>query len=50
MKKIMVERNIKTLDELREVKVVAANCKLCIPYITKMIETGETKFEELLEY
>ncbi len=49
MKKIMIERNINTLDELKEVKMVAANCRLCIPYICKMIETGETKFNTILE-
>lgn len=49
MKKIMKERKINTLDELRAVIIVAANCRLCVPYINKMIETGKTKFHVLLE-
>ncbi|MBK8552330.1 MAG: hypothetical protein IPL53_15185 [Ignavibacteria bacterium] len=49
MKRIMKERKIKTLDELKDVKIVADNCRLCVPYINKMIETGETKFHVLLE-
>ncbi|MEO8209025.1 MAG: (2Fe-2S)-binding protein [bacterium] len=49
MKNIMEENNLKTLEELREIKIVAANCKLCVPYINRMIETGETEFDVILE-
>ncbi len=49
MKKIMKENRLTTLEELKEVKTIADNCKLCVPYIMKMIETGETKFEIILE-
>ena len=49
MKKIMKENSLSTLEELRERKIVAANCKLCVPYIIKMIETGKTKFKIVLE-
>ncbi|MEO8666531.1 MAG: (2Fe-2S)-binding protein [Ignavibacteria bacterium] len=49
MKKIMKENNLKTLEELREVKMVAVNCRLCVPYILKMINTGKTKFETIIE-
>lgn len=49
MKKIMYENNINSLVELKKIKTVASNCKLCIPYINKMIETGETKFEVITE-
>ncbi len=45
MKEIMEKNNIGTIDELRKIKPVALNCKLCLPYIIKMIETGKTKFE-----
>jgi len=45
MKEIMQKNNLTTVDELREIKPVALNCKLCLPYINKMIETGETRFE-----
>lgn len=49
MKKIMQKNNLKTLDELKDIKVVAANCRLCVPYINKMIETGKTEFDNILE-
>jgi len=45
MKEIMEKNNIGTIDELRKIKPVASNCKLCLPYINKMIETGKIKFE-----
>lgn len=48
MKSIMCENNIKTIDELRNIKPVSLNCKICLPYILKMIETGETEFNEIL--
>lgn len=48
--KIIIEKNkLNSLEELREFKQVAWNCKLCVPYINKMIETGETKFEVIME-
>ncbi|MEP7145817.1 MAG: hypothetical protein ABI792_02275 [bacterium] len=49
MKIIMRKNNLRTLDELREVKMVASNCMLCLPYIIRMIDTGKTKFEINLE-
>ncbi len=49
MKKIMKDRNLKTLDELIMAKTVASNCRLCVPYIKKMIETGETKFDIIIQ-
>jgi len=45
MKNIMKENNLKSIEELIKIKSVASNCKLCLPYIKKMIETGNTKFE-----
>lgn len=49
MKEIMVANNIRTIDELRKIKTVASNCRLCVPYIERMIETGETSFEIILK-
>ena len=37
------------IDELKKHKLVADNCRLCIPYIKKMIETGITKFDRIIE-
>ncbi len=49
MKKIMKDNNLSTLEELKKFKTVADNCKLCVPYIDRMINSGETKFEVILE-
>lgn len=49
MKRIMSENNLHTLEELIKVKTVASNCKLCVPYIRRMIDTGETKFDIIIE-
>ncbi|MDZ4713784.1 MAG: (2Fe-2S)-binding protein [bacterium] len=49
MKKIMQKHDLKTLDELKKVRMVASNCRLCLPYINRMIETGQTEFELILE-
>lgn len=49
MKEIMKEKNINSIEELKEIKLVAANCKLCLPYIKRMIETGQTEFDIILD-
>lgn len=45
MKEIMKKNNINSIEELRNIKQIAENCRLCLPYIEKMIETGQTEFE-----
>ncbi|MBK9334769.1 MAG: hypothetical protein IPM96_20815 [Ignavibacteria bacterium] len=47
---IMKEKGITTLNELKEAKQLAGNCKFCVPYIEQMIETGKTEFEILNQY
>ena len=49
MKSIMKKYDLKKIDELRKVKEVGTNCKLCVPYIEKMIKTGQTEFHEIIE-
>jgi len=49
MKEIMKKNNINNIEELRHIKQIAANCKLCLPYIEKMIETGQTEFEVITD-
>ena len=48
MKKIMKTNDLKNLDELRKIKEVGTNCRLCVPYIEKMIRTGQTVFHEII--
>ena len=45
MKSIMQKNKLNTVDELRNIKPVALDCRLCLPYVIKMIKTGETKFD-----
>jgi NAD(P)H-nitrite reductase large subunit len=33
-----------TIPELKKYVIFSENCKLCVPYIEKMLETGETEF------
>lgn len=49
MKNLMKKNNAKTLKELQEIKTVAANCQLCLPYIKKMIDTGEVEFDLIIQ-
>lgn len=44
MKEIMEKNDLKTLRDLQQYIDVGLNCKLCVPYIEKMIETGRTGF------
>jgi bacterioferritin-associated ferredoxin len=49
LKEIMKKNDLKTIEELRKIKPVGTNCKLCVPYIKRMISTGETEFELILK-
>ena len=48
VKKIMEENDLKTIEEIQKLIDVSKNCKLCRPYIEKMIETGETEFNYII--
>lgn len=41
---IAKEEKLSTIEELREKKVCCVNCKLCEPYIKKVLSTGQTIF------
>jgi NAD(P)H-nitrite reductase large subunit len=36
---------IETVDELRERGVCSTKCKMCVPYIELVLETGDIEFE-----
>jgi NAD(P)H-nitrite reductase large subunit len=38
----------RTLEELQEETEFGLSCRLCNPYVRRMLETGETRFHELL--
>ena len=44
MKEFMSRENIHLFEELAGLMKIADNCALCVPYIRKMTETGETEF------
>jgi hypothetical protein len=44
----MEEKNLTTIEEVQAEIEVSRNCKLCRPYINKMIETGETEFTYII--
>ncbi len=37
-------KNLKTFEELKGEVVFGEKCKMCVPYVQKMIETGKTMF------
>ncbi|WP_069130891.1 (2Fe-2S)-binding protein [Rhodohalobacter halophilus] len=44
VKRIAEERNLTTVEEISDQNIACTNCKLCLPYIELMLETGETEF------
>lgn len=49
IKKIMDDNGFTTIEEVQSLIDVSKNCKLCRPYIEKMMETGETEFNYIIE-
>ncbi len=45
MKTFAVRNEIQSIEGLVNVLQVATNCRLCVPFIKKMLATGKTKFE-----
>ncbi len=44
IKEISEQKGLDTIEKLQALKISCTNCKLCIPYIKLMLETGETVF------
>lgn len=40
----MAEKNLTTFEALKGEVVFGEKCKMCVPYVQKMIETGKTVF------
>lgn len=49
VKKISEERGLSTVQELQVEKICSTNCKLCVPYIKKLLKTGRTAFQPVLK-
>ena len=44
LKEVAQEDGITDIDALRQVILCGANCRFCVPYIERMLRTGETEF------
>lgn len=44
LKRIMASKNLTTFESLKCEVVFGEKCKMCVPYVQKMIETGKTMF------
>ncbi|MBC8044081.1 MAG: (2Fe-2S)-binding protein [Rhizobacter sp.] len=44
LRSVMREKEVKTVQELKAAVKFGENCKRCMPYIERMIKTGETHF------
>ncbi|PIO47521.1 MAG: (2Fe-2S)-binding protein [[Chlorobium] sp. 445] len=45
LKAVMQQRNLRTFEQLKSEVAFGENCQLCVAYIHKMIETGQTAFQ-----
>lgn len=46
---IAVRTHCRTLEELQEETEFGLSCRLCNPYVRRMLATGETLFSELID-
>ena len=44
VKKIALQENYQTVEDLKINDICCKNCELCRPYIEEMLKTGETSF------
>lgn len=49
IKKISAQRGYVNVHQLADAQICANNCKMCIPYIHRMLKTGKTAFKEIEE-
>lgn len=45
IREIAAQKALTTVEELQEEKVCCTNCKLCVPYVRRMLQTGKTQFQ-----
>ena len=45
IKKIAIDKGFDTVKELRVEGICCTNCRMCEPYIKKMLKTGEVSFQ-----
>jgi len=48
LKRLADEHGCKTVEELQRYVEFGLNCKLCHPYVRRMLRSGETVFSEII--
>lgn len=48
LKKVAAANHCHSVEELQQHAEFGKRCRLCHPYVKKMLQTGETEFHELL--
>ncbi|PSQ85612.1 MAG: (2Fe-2S)-binding protein [Bacteroidetes bacterium QS_1_65_9] len=49
LKRIADEQGAETVADLQEHVLFGENCRLCHPYVRRMLKTGEIVFDEVIE-
>ncbi|MEF8939584.1 MAG: (2Fe-2S)-binding protein [Salinivenus sp.] len=49
LKDVAEETGADSIEALQAHVLFGANCQLCHPYVRRMLRTGETVFDEILE-
>jgi len=49
LKRVADRHTCETIEQLQRFVEFGRNCKLCHPYVRRMLVTGETVFREILE-
>ncbi len=50
IKRIAREKGLTSVKEIEENRIACTNCKLCVPYVELILETGETVFDRSARY
>ena len=48
LKKVAVSKSCDTVETLQRHVVFGQKCKLCRPYVRRMLDTGEVEFSEVI--
>ncbi len=49
LKKAARDAHVDSIPDLREHVEFGSNCGLCLPYVRRMLTTGQTVFDEVIE-
>ena len=48
LKSVADRQGVRSIEDLQEHVTFGVNCGLCRPYVSRMLETGETLFTEII--